>query len=321
MFIAQKRKKGYVLNKIQDIVKILKENGIKKIETNVDLKKFNTWKIGGEVEVVVYIETQKQLEFLISFLKKEQKPFFILGNGSNTLFPDKKINAVGIKLKGQFSTVSIDGNIVTVGAGASMPFLASQTGKYKLTGMEFASGIPGSVGGSLVMNAGANGREMKNDLLEVTVLRENGEIKTLSIDQLNFSYRCSGFMKNKDIILFATYKLKNETKSAKLVIADIKKKRFETQPYEMPCAGSVFKNPEGDYAGRIIEELGMKGMSVGGASVSKKHANFIVNDGTAMCIDVKTLIELIQNKVKKEKGILLKKEVRYFGEGDLIKWK
>lgn len=309
------------MDNVQDFVGILKKNGINKIKENVDLKKYNTWKIGGALDVVVEVQSKNELEILITILKEIQKTFFIMGKGSNTLFPDEKIEAVGIILSGDFIKVEVLENEVIAGAGAPMAFLAMKTAKEKLTGLEFASGIPGSVGGSLVMNAGANGREMKDGLMEVTVLKENGDLYTYKREELNFAYRHSDFDGKGEIILFAKYLLEDETENAKEKLKRIKAGRHETQPYDMPCAGSVFKNPYGNFAGKLIEELGLKGFAIGGVSVSEKHANFIVNNGGAKSSDVKNLIEKVQIEVEKEKGIKLEREVRYFGKGDLITWK
>ena len=234
----------------------------------------------------------------------------ILGNGSNLLVSDNGIEGAVITLDGDFKEITVDGDIITSGSGAKLSRLCSVALENSLTGLEFAYGIPGSVGGAMYMNAGAYGGEMKDVALSVTALTPDGEIREVPAEELALGYRTSIFKTNGDIILFAKYKLaQGDPAAIKEKMDDVMNRRKTKQPLEYPSAGSVFKRPEGAFAGTLIEQCGLKGKTVGGAQVSEKHAGFIINIGGATCDDVMGLVKLVQDTVKAETGYFLEREI------------
>lgn len=279
------------------------------------LKKYNTFKIGGTCKYMIEPNDTQELLSLLTYIKEKQMKYFILGNGSNVILNDEYFDGVVIRLV-NFNRLEIDSCLVTVGAGVMMPKLALETIQRGYQGLEWAVGIPGSVGGCIYGNAEAYKESTFDFLHEVTVITPSFELKTLKKSDLSFGYRTSFFKENPGyIILEATFLLQegNMNESQEL-IQKRKEKRFATQPLEYPSAGSVFRNPSVDNpSGRIIEELGLKGMQIGGAEVSQKHANFIINKGNATSQDVRNLIELIHSEVKQKKGIDLVLEQEYVG--------
>ena len=278
---------------------------------NEPLRKHTTFRIGGAAGL--YYEPTDKAGFLEVY--EENRSAFILGGGSNVLVSDKGLPVV-ISMKGlkSFSvTESGEGNTdVKVGAGYGLTALTRKVQRLGLAGLEFAFGIPGSVGGAIVMNAGASGGEVEDVLLEAELLSD-GKINTVPATDLKLAYRESSLPKGA-VILSATLRLGNgEQNGIMEKMNENNNARKASQPLDLPSAGSIFKNPQGDYAGRIIEELGFKGKSVGGAMVSEKHANFIVNTGDATAGNVLELVEEIEAKVKEEKGISLTREIRFAG--------
>ncbi|MCI9110348.1 MAG: UDP-N-acetylmuramate dehydrogenase [Bacilli bacterium] len=269
---------------------------------NQNIKDYTTYKLSGKIKKVIYPENKENLIQLIKYLQQENIKYLIVGNGSNLIFKGD-YNGVVIKLD-RFDKLIINDGIVTVGAGYNLMKLALKTASLGLSGLEFASGIPATVGGAIYMNAGAYNSSMSDIILEVEVLDDNLNVITLNNNQLKFGYRDS-ILKNKNYIcLNAKLKLQNKNKEEILdLIKTRKQKRLASQPLEFPSAGSVFRNPEGLYAGKLIEDLGLKGKSIGGASISKKHANFIINNGNANGEDVVNLINSIKDKVKEEYDI------------------
>ena len=294
------------------MLKELEELNIGKIDTNVSLKKCTTYRVGGNAKFIAYPKDVNSLVKLIKYLKNKNIKYKILGNGSNLLFSDKLYDMVFIKLD-NLKKLDITGTRVIVGSGYNLTKLAYQVAKYDLTGLEFASGIPGSIGGAVFMNAGAYKSDMGYIVENVKVLTPELEIKILSNKDMDFHYRTSFIQKNPGYIcLEATLRLKKGKKEAILeVMSDRKKRRIESQPLEYPSAGSVFRNPDNDYAGRLVEELGYKGYRLGDAMVSLKHANFIVNVGHAKGDDIKKLINEIKDKVKEKYNIELKVEQEF----------
>lgn len=289
-----------------DLIKELKKVNCGRIIENIDLRKYTTYKTGGIGKVLVIPKDLKELQNLVTYIKKNNLKYKILGNGSNLIFGDQGYDGILIKLE-EFDNLAISGNMMTVGAGYSLMKLAQKAANADLTGLEFAAGIPGTVGGAVYMNAGAYKSDMGYIVNRIRVLTPDLEIKTMYNKELDFHYRTS-FLKNNPgyICLEATLFLRYGKKAAILeVMNDRKKRRLESQPLEYPSAGSVFRNPEGDFAGRLIEEIGYKGFSIGDAMVSEKHANFIINKGHASGDDIKKLILEIQKKVKEEYGIEL----------------
>lgn len=277
----------------------------------VSLKDYTTYKAGGFADIVIPDDIDSLIT-LIKFLKQEKVKYKILGNGSNLIFSDGIYDGVLIKLD-NFNKLEFNDNYVTVGAGYSLIKLALRTARMGLSGLEFASGIPGSVGGAIFMNAGAYKMDMGYITTTIKVLDPNLEVKILTNQDLDFHYRYSFLQKAKNYIcLEATLLLrKGDVNSILEVINDRKKRRLETQPLEYPSAGSVFRNPNNDYAGRLIEAIGYKGYRIGDAMVSLKHANFIVNMGNATGSDIKKLILEIKSKVKEKYNIDLKVEQEF----------
>ena len=295
-----------------NIIKEIKELHVGKVLEDYTLKEHTTYKVGGKAICAVIPEDEKKLITLLSFLKEKNVKYMVLGNGSNVIFNDSGYNGVIIKLD-NFNHLNIINNKIVVGAGYPLNKLALRVSRLGFTGMEFAAGIPGTVGGAVYMNAGAYKSDMGYILTSIKVLTPNYEIKTMKNKELDFHYRTSFLQKNKGYIcLEATITLiKGNSEEIMEIINERKKRRVETQPLEYPSAGSVFRNPEGDFAGRLIEEIGYKGKSIGGAQVSEKHANFIINTGNATGEEVKELINDIKNKIKEKYNIELKVEQEF----------
>ena len=291
-----------------NIISEIKKLKIGKVLSNVDLKKYTTYKLQEEAKGLVYPKDTESLIKLLKFLNDNDIKYKIIGNGSNLIFT-KYYDGILIKLD-EFNNLKIEDNLVTVGAGYSLIKLSYKVANLGLSGLEFASGIPGTVGGAIYMNAGAYKSDMGYIVKDILVLTPDYHVITMNNKELDFHYRTSFLMKNSGFIcLEVTLKLYKKEKNEILeIMEDRKQRRLETQPLEYPSAGSVFRNPENDYAGRLIEAIGYKGKSVNGAKVSEKHANFIINTGKATGKDIKKLIFEIKEKVKKEYGIDLKIE-------------
>lgn len=273
---------------------------------NVSLKKYNTYRIGGIVKYLVVPNDIESLQGLVKYLNDNQIKYMILGNGSNVIFSDKLYDGVIVKLD-KLNRVEIDDLQVTAEAGVMLPKLVQACVNNNLQGLEWAAGIPGTVGGSIVGNAGAYKSEISDFLINVTVIDKNGNIKTLNSSEIDFKYRHSS-LKDKLrglVVIGAVFSLMPGNKEESLrVMEDRRTRRVESQPLEYPSAGSVFRNPEGDFAGRIIEcDVKLKGKTIGGAKVSEKHANFIVNYDNASSQNVKDLIDLIHTKVLENNNI------------------
>lgn len=271
-----------------------------KIYEDVDLSKITSYKLKGKAKCLVIPNDTKNLINLFNYIKKNNLKYKIIGGGSNLIF-DGNYDGILIRLD-KFDHLKIEDTKVVVGSGYNLIKLALKTARYGLTGLEFATGIPGTVGGAIVNNAGAYKSDMGYIVEQVLVITPNLEIKKLYNSDLDFHYRTSFFKKHKDyIILQANIVLKKGKKDAIMsVIEDRKKRRLMSQPLEFPSAGSVFRNPENNFAGKLVEDIGYKGKVVGGAKVSEKHANFIINIGNATGQDIIKLIEEIRKKVKKE---------------------
>jgi len=291
------------------MIEKLKKLKVGKVIANPEMKKYTTYKVGGEAIALVIPNDLESLIKLIKYLDEKNIKRKIIGNGSNLIFKDEKYDGVIIKLS-EFNDIEIDGTVITVGVGYSLVRLCMKAAKLGLTGLEFAAGIPGTVGGAVFMNAGAYKSDMGYIVSEVKVIDENYNIKTLYNKDLDFHYRTSFLQKNPKYICVEVKLVlkKGNSKAIMDVIEDRKQRRLMSQPLEYPSAGSVFRNPENDYAGRLIEELGYKGKNIGGAYVSEKHANFIVNKDNATATDVISLITEIKDKVKEKYNIELKVE-------------
>lgn len=277
---------------------------IKRIK-NVKLKNYCSFKIGGKAKCIYFPENIREIKYLLNYLKIKNKDYFILGNGTNILFPDKNFKKIIICLK-NIKEIQINGNEIVCGAGVSLFELNKICAENNLAGLEFTFGIPGSVGGAVAMNAGAFGGEICNYLSEMVVCR-NGEI--FSRQNFKFSYR-KGPLENGEILLYAKFKLKNDEKQNIIEKqCEYLQKRRCTQPYKEFSAGSVFKRNGDIFPAKLIDEWGLKGLQIGGAKISEKHAGFIVNVGNAKQSDVLTLMELIE-WVAKSKGYNFEREIK-----------
>jgi len=276
------------------------------------LSALTTFKIGGKAKSLCLVSTEDAISEAIEILKKCGTDYYIIGAGSNLLVSDKGFNGTIIYLGEYFSNIRLEGESTIIAqAGATLKDLTDFTLEKSLTGLEFAEGIPGSVGGSCVMNAGAYGGEMKDVIKEVRAMDSLGNIQVISSEEMDFGYRTSKAMKENLIITEVTFILaKGEKDIIKATIDELRQKREEKQPLDLPSAGSVFKRPEGHFAGKLIMDAGLAGYKVGGAMVSEKHCGFIVNHDNATCEDVLNLIEHIQNTVYKKFGVKLEREVR-----------
>ncbi|MBK6088113.1 UDP-N-acetylmuramate dehydrogenase [Ruminococcus difficilis] len=294
---------------MNQLINTLNDNHITYTE-NEPMSAHTTFKIGGAADILITVNHIDELQTALGACKASDIPVMILGNGSNLLVSDNGIEGAVITLDGDFKEITVDGDIIISGAGAKLSRLCSVALENSLTGLEFAYGIPGSVGGAMYMNAGAYGGEMKDVALSVTALTPDGEIREVPAEELALGYRTSVFKTNGDIILFAKYKLaQGDPVAIKEKMDDVMNRRKTKQPLEYPSAGSVFKRPEGAFAGTLIEQCGLKGKTVGGAQVSEKHAGFIINIGGATCDDVMGLVKLVQETVKAETGYFLEREI------------
>lgn len=292
--------------------KDLESLNVGKVSYNVDLSRYTTYKISATGAALVEPTDIEKLKVLVKYIKEKNYKYKVLGNGSNLIFSNPFYDGILIKLN-CFDDLDINENIVTVGAGYNLMKLALKCSMMGLTGFEFATGIPGSVGGSVYMNAGAYNSDISSVIVSASVLTPDLEVVTFNKSDFDFSYRMSYFQKYPGFIcLSAKFKLGFGNKDEIMeLVNDRRERRIVSQPLEFPSAGSVFRNPEGDYAGRLIEESGFKGVIHGGAQVSIKHANFIVNIGGATGKDVKELITDIKDTIKKKYGIELKVEQEF----------
>ncbi len=299
----------------QTIEKLISIYGEENIDLQADMKKHTSFKTGGRADLLIKPKSIEDIKTIISICKEDQTPYFIIGNGSNLLVSDDGIRGVVIKISNNMSSIEFNNDYVTVQAGATLPRIGIETYKRSLTGFEFAAGIPGTVGGAIVMNAGAHGGEMKDIVTMVKVLDKNGEIIELANEDLNFSYRHSCIEESEFIVLEVIFKLeKGEQSSIKLKMDELKEKRVTTQPLDKPNAGSTFKRPgEGLFAGKLIQDADIKGLEVNGAQISDKHAGFIVNKNNATTTDILNLIKIAKKSVKDKFGIELQEEVKILG--------
>ncbi len=298
---------------MKEIIDLIKSKNIGKIEENVSLKKYTTYCSGGIARAIVFPKSVDALVMLLNILKKSPIKYKILGNGSNLLFSDSLYDGILIKLS-EFDNIKFIGkNKVRVGAGYPLIKLSLQTAKKGLTGLEFASGIPGSVGGAVYMNAGAYKSDMGYVVESVKVLTPDLNIINLVNKEMNFHYRSSFLQSHPGYIcLEVTIELKvGKREAIEELIRERRKRRIESQPLEYPSAGSVFRNPPDNFAGKLIEDVGLKGLKKGGAMISSKHANFIVNYKNAKSSDIKYLIDLAHDKVLEKYGINMKIEQEF----------
>ena len=288
--------------------------GKENIHPNEPMSRHTTFRVGGPADVLVTPEA-KMLVAVTGACREAGEPYYIVGNGSNLLVGDGGIRGVVILTRDGMDEIAADGVRITAGAGALLSRTASLAASHALTGMEFAAGIPGTIGGAMVMNAGAYGGEMKDVTEEVTVLTEKGEVKTLKREELKMGYRTSIIAEKGYLVLEAVLQLTDgDLKEIRAVMEDLKKKRISKQPLEYPSAGSTFKRPKGYFAGKLIMDAGLRGFQVGGAQVSEKHCGFVINTGDATAEDVTELIRQVAERVKAQSGVTLEPEVKLLGE-------
>ena len=263
---------------------IVREEQVQKEEP---MQKHTTFRVGGPADYFVMPESREQVQKVVALCKEENIPYYIVGNGSNLLVSDQGYHGVIIQIGKKMSRIEVDGEQIRVQAGALLSAVANLALENDLTGFEFAAGIPGSFGGACVMNAGAYGGEMKDVLLSVTVLTPEGEFLTIPKEKLELGYRTSVIEKKHYMVLEAVIGLKEgDPKEIKILMDDLRQRRIDKQPLEYPSAGSTFKRPEGYFAGKLIQDAGLKGFQVGGAQVSEKHAGFVINKNHATASDI-----------------------------------
>ena len=289
--------------------------GSDNVRLHEPMKKHTTFRIGGPADYYLCPHSTEEMQKILQICKENNIEFFILGNGSNLLVSDKGYRGAVIQLWKNFSDIIAEEKTITVKAGALLSKVAAEALEEGLTGMEFASGIPGTIGGAVVMNAGAYGGEMKDIIKEVTVLTKEGEILTLSKEEMNFGYRTSVVKEKGYVVISVVLQLeKGDREKIRKVMDDLKERRVAKQPLDMPSAGSTFKRPEGYFAGKLIMDAGLRGFSVGGAQISEKHCGFVVNKGDATAADVLGLIREVQKRVQEQFGVTLEPEVKFLGE-------
>jgi UDP-N-acetylmuramate dehydrogenase len=297
-------------NQRSALIELLKDSVI----FDADMASYCTLRTGGKAEAICFVNSLNLLKETINFLNRESIGFMTVGKGSNLLVTDKGINGAVLILKGELSGISgRRGNLLTAGGGVSNRELIKYSIHEGLSGMEFLAGVPGTLGGAVMMNAGAYGEETGPLVEKIGIVTSSGNAEELVSSEISFSYRKSSILENS-VIHSVTLKLKDEKRE--LIKERVEKNlsmRKASQPLDMPSCGSVFKNPPGGYAARLIDASGLKGFKIGGAMISSKHANFIVNTGDAKASDILALIDIARNRVKEDSGILLETEVRVVG--------
>ncbi len=286
-----------------------------RIRTDEPMDIHTTFRTGGKADLFLLPENEEELSELIKLLSGGGQEYFIIGNGSNLLVSDKGYRGVIIQITDSFSDIEVKGTEIHAGAGALLSRIADTAMKNSLTGFEFASGIPGTAGGAMVMNAGAYGGEMKDVVLRVDAVTREGRSVSLSCGEMGFAYRSSNVKRDALTVHRVIFSLsRGEEAEIRKTMEELSKKRREKQPLEFPSAGSTFKRPEGYFAGKLIMDAGLSGYSIGGAAVSEKHCGFIINKGGASSDDVYRLIKEVQSKVKERFGVSLEPEVMMIGE-------
>ncbi len=278
------------------------------------MKKHTTFRVGGPADVLVTPDTER-ISVVIDLCKKHKLPYYIIGNGSNLLVGDKGIRGVVIVMTNRAGDIVCDGEVITAGAGCTLAQIAVLAAGNGLAGFEFAAGIPGTLGGAVVMNAGAYGGEMKDVIASAVVLDEEGNQKTLTNEELDFGYRHSCIPGNHYVVLRVTIKLRRgDVSEIRKKMAELREQRITKQPLEYPSAGSTFKRPAGYFAGKLIMEAGLRGYQVGGAQVAEKHCGFVINKAEASAADIVQLMEDVSAKVKEQFGVKLEPEIKMMGE-------
>lgn len=301
---------------MQKLIDLLREAaGTGCILEKEPMSEHTTFRIGGPADILAVPDTIEKAAAIIRICREQQYPYYVLGNGSNLLVSDQGYRGLILQLYRNLSEITVEGEEITVQAGAMLSVIAKKALAGSLTGFEFASGIPGTIGGAAVMNAGAYGGEMKDVLVSVTVLTKENEIRTVPAEELQLSYRHSVIPEKEWIVLGAKLRLqKGDEEQIRSRMEELKEQRVTKQPLEYPSAGSTFKRPGGYFAGKLIMDAGLRGFTVGGAQVSEKHCGFVVNRGGATAADVRQLMNEVSAVVKEKFGVTLEPEVKMLGE-------
>ena len=295
--------------------KLSKITGEEQILLQEPMKKHTTFRIGGPADYLVLPQTVEEIADIVKLCRQEEMPWYIMGNGSNLLVADAGVRGVVIQLLRNFNQIQVEGSQIRIQAGAQNAAVARQALEASLTGFEFAAGIPGTIGGAVVMNAGAYGGEMKDILKEVTVLDQGGMIQRIPEEELELGYRTSIIARKGYLVLEALIELKpGDPQEIRAVMDELKEKRVTKQPLEYPSAGSTFKRPEGYFAGKLIMDAGLRGFTVGGAQISEKHCGFVIKKGGATAKDVTDLMEETKKVVMEKFGVALEPEVKRLGQ-------
>ena len=289
--------------------------GEENVFTKEPMSRHTTFRAGGPADFFVTPEKEGQVRKTLSLLKEAQVPRYIMGNGSNLLVGDRGYRGVILQICKKMNRIRIQDTVIQAQAGALLSKIAAEAQAKGLTGFEFASGIPGSLGGAVMMNAGAYGGEMKQVLIQAQILNASGEIEDVLAEEMELGYRSSVFSRNGGVILSASIQLEPGDPSAiQSRMEELKFLRTSKQPLEYPSAGSTFKRPEGYFAGKLIQDAGLRGFQVGGAQVSEKHCGFVINKDQASAMDIRSLMEQISEKVYTRFGVRLEPEVKLIGE-------
>lgn len=299
-------------NLYQKLTEWMPEERVKKEEP---MRLHTTFRVGGPADLFVSPNSVEEVRKVTALCREEGVPYYIMGNGSNLLVSDQGYRGVIIQFYKEMNDISVEGTLLRAQAGALLSAVANRALSESLTGFEFAAGIPGTLGGACVMNAGAYGGEMKDVLKAVTVLTQEGEVLTLSNEELELGYRTSVIARKRYIVLEAEIALSEGKKEEiQAVMDDLKERRITKQPLEYPSAGSTFKRPEGYFAGKLIQDAGLCGFQVGGAQVSEKHCGFVINKDHATAAEIAELIRQVSEKVEAQFGVKLEPEVKRLGE-------
>ncbi len=296
----------------EELIGTLGEGGVR---TDEPMKQHTTFRTGGTADFFVTPGTKEELRDVVEVCKKRRMPYYIIGNGSNLLVSDTGYRGVIIQIYREMSGITVDQGCITAQAGALLSKVAGRACEEGLAGFEFAAGIPGTVGGACMMNAGAYGGEMKDVLASVLVLTPEGEFRTLSAEELELGYRTSVIARKNYIVLEAVIALDyGDRDQIRARMEELREKRISKQPLEFPSAGSTFKRPEGYFAGKLIEDAGLRGFRVGGAQVSEKHCGFVINRDHASSAEIMELMRKVSERVEEHSGVVLTPEVRRLGE-------
>lgn len=289
--------------------------GEENVFTKEPMSRHTTFRAGGPADFFVTPEKEGQVRKTLSLLKEAQVPRYIMGNGSNLLVGDRGYRGVILQICKKMNRIRIQDTVIQAQAGALLSKVAAEAQAKGLTGFEFASGIPGSLGGAVMMNAGAYGGEMKQVLIQAQILNASGEIEDVLAEEMELGYRSSVFSRNGGVILSASIQLEpGDPPAIQSRMEELKFLRTSKQPLEYPSAGSTFKRPEGYFAGKLIQDAGLRGFQVGGAQVSEKHCGFVINKDQATAMDIRSLMEQVSEKVYAQFGVRLEPEVKLIGE-------